>query len=65
MRFPPATHLSLGRRCRDEMLTPPGSLSEDVLVPALARCWPVVRASMGFLARASFSGGNLAQPPDH
>ena len=44
------------------MLTPSGSLSEDVLVSALARCWPVVRASIGFLARARFSGGNLAQP---
>ena len=44
------------------MLTPPGSLSEDVLVSALARCWPVVRAPVGFLARAWFSGGNLAQP---
>ena len=45
------------------MLTPSGSLSEDVLVSALARCWPLVRVSMGFLARAWFSGGNLAQPP--
>ena len=44
------------------MLPPPGSLCEDVLVSALARCWPVTRASMGFLACARFSGGNLAQP---
>ena len=44
------------------MLTRPGSLSEDVLVSALARCWPVVRAPVGFLVGAWFSGGNLAQP---
>lgn len=44
------------------MLTPPGSLSEDVLVWALARCWPVVRAWAGLLAGTWFSGGNLAQP---
>ena len=44
------------------MLTPPGSLSEGVLVSALAQCWPVVRAPVGFLARAWFGGGNLAQP---
>ncbi len=53
---------SLGRRCGDEMLPLSGSRSEDVLVWALARCWPGGRAVMGFLARARFSGGYLAQP---
>lgn len=40
------------------MLAPADSRSEDVLVSALARCWPVARASMGFPAPRPAQRGN-------